>query len=147
MSGRHSSSSHHVSSSFNSNIIATNSQHHPNHNHNHHTSSRLTRGTVNSSPSTSAVSLGQQQDMHRVPTFPIDPNLGGPSPANNPSTSNTAAGISTPTNQPLPSFQHHYDTRPQSGGAGDPRAQYNSYTTPDYHQHTPSQQQQQQQQH
>src|SRR5205814_2238070 len=102
MSGRHSSSSHHVSSSFNSNITTTINQHQPNHNHNHHTSSRLTRGTANSSPSTS-VSLGQQQDMHRVPTFPIDPNLGGPSPTHNTSTSNATAGLSAPTNQPLPS--------------------------------------------
>ena len=143
MVGRHTSSSHHVSSPFNSNISTTNNQHHPNHNHNHHTSSRLTRGTVNPSTSSTGGVLGQQQDMHRVPTFPIDPNLGGPSATHNANTTNNTTVLSTSTNQPLPSFQHHYDTRPQSGGGGDPRAQYNSYNTPDYHQHTtPTQQQQ-----
>ena len=82
----------------------------------------------------------------RLPTFPIDPNLGGPSPAHQATTSNS--GLTTSTSQPLPSFQHHYDTRPPSGGGSDPHSQYNSYTQ-DYHQHatTPQQQQQQQQQH
>lgn len=71
----------------------------------------------------------------RVPGFPIDPNLGAPSSAANAA----AAGLSTPTpTQPLPSFQHHYNTRPQS--AGDPRTHYtstpNNAFQPDYHHHT-----------
>lgn len=70
----------------------------------------------------------------RVPAFPIDPNLGGQTAASNA----TAAGLSTPTTQPLPSFQHHYNTRPQSGG--DPRTQFtstpnNGFQT-DFHHHT-----------
>ena len=140
MSGRHSSSTAHHVSPFNSNTTTANNPHHQNQNHNHHhTSTRLTRGTVNSSASST---LGQQ-DM-RVPTFPIDPNLGGPSPTHNNNTTATAnvhaaVGLATPTNQPLPSFQHHYDTRPQAGGT-DPRTQYNSYPQ-EYHPHTTQQHQ------
>jgi RFX DNA-binding domain len=144
MSGRHSSSSVHHVSPFNSNNATTNNQHHHSHTHNHPTTSRLTRGTVNS---TSSALGGHPQDM-RVPTFPIDPNLGGPSSTNNQiasttASTNAAAVLSTPTNQPLPSFQHHhYDTRPQSGGggSGDPRTQYNSYPQ-EFHQHTTQQHQ------
>ena len=142
MTGRH-SSVHHVSS-FNSNSTAANNQHHHNHNHNHHTpSSRLTRAALNSS-----TLVNHQSDM-RVPTFPIDPNLGGNTPTHQNTTStnsvNSAAGLSTPTNQTgLPSFQHHYDTRPQSSST-DPRAQqqYNSYNPQEYHQHATTQQQHQ----
>ena len=76
----------------------------------------------------------------RVPTFPIDPNLGGPSSTASANAISAAAaaavGLSTPTNQPLPSFQHHYNTRPQS--SGDPRSHYNAapttgFPTPDFH--------------
>ena len=79
----------------------------------------------------------------RVPTFPIDPNLAGPSSTTNANANAISAaaaavavGLSTPTNQPLPSFQHHYNTRPQS--SGDPRPHYNTtpttgFPTPDYH--------------
>jgi len=84
----------------------------------------------------------------RVPTsFPIDPNLGNPS---NTTQVNTSSNLHTPTRQQphLPSFQHHYDTRPQQSNTSttttttttnpgtDLRttaAQYNSYPQ-DYHQ-------------
>jgi hypothetical protein len=127
MSGQHSASHHVPAPSFNHSThdASTTPTHHPS----HHTSSRLTRGAANSA-------LGQQTpDNMRVPAFPIDPNLGGPSAA----TGAAAAGLSTPTTtQPLPSFQHHYNTRPQSGG--DPRTHYtstpnNTFQT-DYHHHT-----------
>jgi RFX DNA-binding domain len=127
MSGHH-SSSHHVPT-FNSNGNGNNQHHHATH-PTHHTSARLTRGSVNAAAS----ALGQP-DM-RVPTFPIDPNLGAPTPTHNATT--TAAALATPT-QPLPPFQHHYDTRPQSAG-GDTRTHYNSYPQ-DYHPHANQQHQ------
>src|SRR5271154_6799829 len=144
MSGRHSTSSHHVtttSSPYNNNTTTHNHHHHHNNNP-HSSSSRLTRGSLNAASSSSL----NQQDM-RVPTsFPIDPNLGNPS---NTTQVNTSSNLHTPTRQQphLPSFQHHYDTRPQQSTSTtttttttnpgtDPRttaAQYNSYPQ-DYHQ-------------
>lgn len=125
MSGHH-STPHHVPS-FNANST-TNSQPHHSHPTHHH---RLTRGSVNAS------SALAQQDM-RVAAFPIDPNLSGPSPTHTTaSAAAAAAGLSTPPGQALPSFQHHYDTRPASGG-GDPRSHYNSYPQ-EYHQQAASQ--------
>lgn len=95
----------------------------------HHSDSRLPQST--SSTSLSAVDM-------RVPSFPIDPNLGGHQSAPNTPAQGTAAtaGLATPP-QPPPTFPHTYTTtaasatRPQS--SGDPR-----YSTPttfqsDYH--------------
>src|ERR1700738_3064164 len=119
MSGH--SSSNHVS--YNQQHSTPNSQQrHPH--HQNHASSRSTRGQA-------AQTFNQQQNDMRVPTFPIDPILGGPQNA-----SGTTSSLATPTNQPLPSFQHHYNTRPQSGG--DARQQYNSTPTsfpPEYVHH------------
>jgi regulatory factor X len=50
--------------------------------------------------------------------------------------STSSASLSTPPGQALPSFQHHYNTRPQS--SGDARSQYNTTPSsfpPDYSHH------------
>jgi RFX DNA-binding domain len=127
MTGRH-SSTHHVSSfSASPNTVH---RHTPRSSTQASPSARITRGSVQHAAA-SSTSLSQQ-DVD-VQGFPIDPNLGRASAApHNSSSQNAAVGLASSSTQPLPPFQHSYDTRPQSSG-GDPRTHYNSYPA-DYHQ-------------